>query len=363
MNTIPRWLWWMIGLLILGYFIAAISGILLPFLVGLAIAYLLDPLADKFQTWRLPRWLATALSLGLFFGALVGVGFAIAPVVQAQVSGFAKAFPEYVAQLRPFIMNLIDQAGGKMRAEQLVESSSSQLVQWAGHQVGVLLANGVAFFNLLSLVLISPVVAFYLLRDWDELIARIDSWLPRDHEATIKSLLSQADLALSGFVRGQSLVCLVMGILYAVGWSLLGLDYALVLGVLAGILAFVPFAGPLFGATLAVVVGIGQYGADYVQLSLIIGVFGLVQLIEGSILTPNLIGDRVGLHPAWVLFAIFAGGELLGFVGVLLAVPMAAVLAVVARWALQHYLDSSLFNASASPGKKKPKPPSSPPAL
>ena len=359
-SNLPRWMWWIAGLFLLCWFIFAVRGILLPFVVGLAIAYLLDPVADYLERWRVPRWLATTLVLVLFFGLAAALLFAMTPILRDQINGFARALPGYVDQLRPFVMQLIDQAGGQARAQELVERSGSQIAQWGAQQVGVLLASGLALFNLLTLVLISPVVAFYLLRDWDKLIARVDSWLPRHYEPTIRMLLGQADGALSGFVRGQFLVCLCLAALYAIGWSLLGLNYSLILGLIAGMLAFVPFAGPFFGAGLAVLVAIGQFGGDYMQIGLVYGVFIVVQVIEGSVLTPNLIGERVGLHPAWVLFAVFAGGEMMGVVGIFLAVPVAAVVAVVARWAVDRYLDSPLYGTSVPPPEPPLSPPSSP---
>lgn len=341
----PRWIWVALGVLLFLAFFVSISGILLPFVVGLAVAYLLDPVADRMEALKMPRWLATSVAIIAFFGLVIGVFIAIAPMLRDQVVGFAQALPGYIAKVRPLVLGLIDEAGGTERAQSLVEQSSGKLMEWVAAHVGPLLASGIALFNLLTLILISPVVAFYLLRDWDMIVERVMRWLPRRNLSTISTLLRDMDYALSGFVRGQFLVCMALAVLYAFGWSLLGLNYALVLGLIAGLLAFVPLAGPFFASALAVLVALGQFGADWLKVGLVYVVFVIVQGIEGSILTPNLIGNRVGLHPVWVIFAIFAGGELMGVVGIFLAVPVAAVVAVLSRWLIQRYLASPLYDS------------------
>lgn len=340
----PRWIWLALGVLLFLAFFVSISGILLPFVVGLAVAYLLDPVADRMEQLKMPRWLATSVAIVAFFGLVICVFIAIAPMLRDQVVGFVQALPGYIAKVRPLVLGLLDEAGGTERAQTLVEQSSGKLMEWVAAHIGQVLASGIAFFNLLTLVLISPVVAFYLLRDWDIVVARIKNLLPRQHLPTIETLLRDMDFALSGFVRGQFLVCMALAVLYALGWGLLGLNYALVLGLIAGLLAFVPLAGPFFASALAVVVALGQFGTDWVKVGLVYVVFVIVQGIEGSILTPNLIGNRVGLHPVWVIFAIFAGGEMLGVVGIFLAVPVAAVVAVLSRWLIQRYQASRLYD-------------------
>lgn len=341
---IPLWVGWGLAFVFLLWFLSSVSGVLLPFLTGLAIAYLLDPVADRLEARKVPRWLATVIVLSIFFSLVVAIGFAAAPIIASQVQGMAAGLPGYIERVRPFILDLVNQAGGEEKARALVGDASAQALQWASQQLGQVVTRSLALFNILSLILISPVVAFYLLRDYDRMVAQLESWLPRAHEPVIRDLLIKADQALSGFVRGQSLVCIAMGTLYAIGWALVGLDYALVLGVLAGILAFVPFVGPFIGAGLAVIVAIGQFDGALVPVALTVGVFVVVQIVESGVLTPNLIGDRVGLHPVWILFAVLAGAELLGFVGVLIAVPAAAVLAVISRWLLELYLQSRYYH-------------------
>lgn len=345
-HSLPRWLWWVAALVLLFLFLHAVRGILLPFVAGLAIAYLLDPTVDRLEARKVPRWLATTIVLTGFILAVASVGFLLAPILADQIGGLIEGLPRYVEQVRPFVMKLLNRAGGLEEAKDILGNSGGKLLEFASQQILDLLAGGLALFNTLTLVLISPVVAFYLLRDWDHLVARIDAWIPRPAEPTVKRLMSEADRALSGFVRGQTLVCLCLGALYALGWSLLGLNYGLLLGMLVGILSYVPTAGPALGMLVATVVGIGQWGADDpVRIAGVFGVFLVAQAIEGMVLTPKFIGENVGLHPVWVLFAVFAGGSLMGMVGVFLAVPVAAVVAVLARFGLERYLASRFFDS------------------
>ncbi len=343
-EKLPRWAIWGVGLLLFAMFISGISAILFPFVAGLAIAYLLDPVVDRIERFKVPRWAATTIVLVLFFGAIVGIGFIIAPLVQDQILSLLKALPGYFEQLRPFIMKLIDRAGGAAKAQQFVGSAGSQIFQFATKHVGTVLAQGAAIFNVVTLILVSPVVAFYMLRDWDSMTKSIDQLLPRQYEATINMLRRKSDEALSGFVRGQLMVCLCLGVMYATGWSLVGLEYGLVLGMLAGLLAFIPTVGAAIGSGLALIVAIGQFGSDYNSIGLVLLVFVIAQIIEGNFLVPKLVGDKIGLHAVWVMFALFAGGELMGLVGIFIAVPLAAVIAVIARWAIDQYRASRYFD-------------------
>jgi predicted PurR-regulated permease PerM len=345
MHRPPRWFWWLLAIIGLIWFVSAIKSILLPFVVGLAIAYLLDPVTDRLEARKWPRWLATTLVLIVFFASILSIGFLIAPILQDQIGGIVRNLPRYIEQVRPFVMKLVAQAGGVENAKEILGSNTGKIVEFATKHIMEVIAGGLALFNFLSLVLISPVVAFYLLRDWDHLMARLDAWLPRSAEPTVKRLLGEADVALSGFVRGQTLVCLSLGVMYAIGWSLLGLQYGLLLGMLVGVLAFVPTVGPTFGMLLAMIIAIGQWGtAEPLKILGVFGVFLLTQAIEGGVLTPKLIGEKVGLHPVWVLFAVFAGATLMGFVGVFIAVPVAAVVAVVGRYLLERYLQSRYYS-------------------
>ena len=320
-------------------------GILLPFLTGLAIAYFLDPITDILEERKVPRGLAAAMVLGLFFFLIIGVVLAFWPILQGQIVAASKTLPETVAKLRPWLDQLLDSLNAKTGitlggdAESLLAGISEQALEQLNRIFSSIVRSSLALFNLMTLALISPVVAFYLLRDWDHMVAKVDSWLPTAAAPAVREQFGNVDTVLAGFVRGQLMVSLAMGILYGVGWSLVGLELGLILGVLAGIMAFVPFVGALFAAAIAMALAIGQWGFDAGQLGMVAMVFVVVQIIESSFLTPKLVGERVGLHPVWVLFAVFAGGEILGFVGVLVAVPAAAAIAVFVRYTITRYLD------------------------
>jgi len=343
-----RWGWLTVAVATLFFFYSA-RAVLGPFLAGFVIAYLLDPVTDRLEARGMQRWLATTLVLTLFLGALAGLMLATAPIVQAQFTQLLASLPSIVDALRPWMEEWARRTGRPINADALPMQLVERALAWLTDAIGDIIASGVAFFNMVTLVVVAPVVAFYLLRDWDSVTARLSAIWPRRYDGTIRALLSQADEALSGFVRGQFLVCVCLALLYALGWGAIGLDYAIVLALVAGLLGFVPFVGPFFGVVLSVLVALGQFGLDPTRIGLVVLVFVIVQIIEGSVLTPNLIGNRIGLHPVWVLFAIFAGGELMGVVGIFLAVPIAAVTGVFARWMLGQYLGSGFYRRTAPP--------------
>lgn len=337
-----------LGVLTLLAFIYATRGVLLPFVAGFAIAYLLDPLADRLEALHFPRWAAAVVILSLFFVFAAGTMLAMLPILQIQLFALVENLPGYLEGVRPLVDNLLVQLNQSFHveiaadAESLIASVAAKGLERMGSILSGLMSQGAALFNLMTLLLISPVVAFFLLRDWDLIMAKIGSWLPAEHEKVIRMLAARIDDALAGFVRGQTMVSLIMAVLYAVGWSWAGLNYGLILGLLAGILAFIPFVGALVAMLIAMIVGLGQFGPDAEPLLRVFGVFVVVQVIEGAFLTPRLIGTHIGLHPVWVLFAIFAGGEMMGFVGVLIALPVAAAAGVMLRYIIDRYLESSL---------------------
>lgn len=353
------------GVIALFLFIYATKAILLPFVVGLAVAYLLDPVTDKFEAiklpWgknkHLPRWIATVLTLVLFFFGAGGVLTAIFPLVKTQVYDFIQNLPDYIAAARPVLEDLFSQVtevlniDSGITGESFLESAARTALAKTGTILAGFWSGGMALFNLLTLLLITPVTAFFLLRDWDLLMAKVVALLPKNKAPAIKKIGRDIDAALGGFVRGQTLSALVMAILYGLGWSMVGLEFALVLGLIGGLMAYIPFVGALFTLLLAMLIGLGQFGLDVIPLLKIAAVYGIVQGIEAAVLTPRLIGSHVRLHPVWVLFAIFAGGELMGFVGVLIAIPVAAVAGVLTRHTVERYLASPLHRGK--PQKKK----------
>ncbi|MBX6367493.1 MAG: AI-2E family transporter [Rhodospirillales bacterium] len=349
MSTRTQALFWL--LLVAFFFLAlwTLADILLPFVAGLAIAYLFDPLVDRLQEHKIPRGIASFVVLVLFFLVAVLVLLLLLPLLQAQISELARTVPRFVEMAQRILDHLIAVAEEYttpevlQRAREAVGARIGDVVGWFARLLQTVLTSSVAFFNVLSLVFITPVVAFFLLRDWDRMLARIDSWLPRRHAPVIRAQAAKVDETLSGFVRGQGTVCLLLGAFYAIALALAGLDFGLVIGVFIGLISFVPFAGTMIGAMLSIGLAALQFG-DWMHVLVIAGIFVFGQAVEGNVLTPKLVGDRVNLHPVWVIFALLAFGSLFGFVGVLLAVPIAAILGVLVRFALERYLASPLYD-------------------
>ena len=324
-------------------FLWAISDILLPFIVGLVLAYLLDPVADFLESAGCPRWLGAAI---LAFGAIflaVGVFIFFAPILLQQVIDFIEQAPNYIEKLRiavgPIITNLqdswpiFDQA---LLAEKVREAYGPHAIKWVGDLTRTFWVGGLAALNFLSLVIITPIVLFYLLRDWDRLVALLLDLIPKRHSEITKSLLTSIDQVLASFIRGQLIVCSILVFYYSVALIFLGLDFALVAGIIAGLISFVPYIGMLLGLIVSLVLAFLQFGS-WDPLLLVTAIFLIGQVIEGNFITPKLVGDRIGLHPVWMIFALMVGGALLGFSGVLVAIPVAAVCGVLIRFAADGY--------------------------
>ncbi|MBT4710893.1 MAG: AI-2E family transporter [Alphaproteobacteria bacterium] len=343
-------LFWLASLVLVGVLVYFLRGILLPFVAGMAVAYLLDPAADKLEDWGLSRTLATTVLTAVFFSMVAGLILVLYPVLQNQVVGFVTRLPQYVADARDWLVPLIALVAERLpfieSSDQVVEAATGLTEKYTGvlaSAAGRLWSGGLAFFNLVSLVLITPVVAFYLLRDWDEIVGRIDGLMPRRQAPVIREQLGRIDKVLAGFVRGQTLVSLSLGVIYAIGLTAVGLEFGLVIGLGTGILSFVPFVGMVLGLATALVVGLLQWGLDPGHLALLAAVFATGQILESAVLQPRLLGGSVGLHPVWGIFGVLAGGALFGFVGVLLAVPMAAAVGVLVRFSVDQYHESALY--------------------
>src|SRR5690606_36272613 len=209
-------------------------------------------------------------------------------------------------------------------------------------------ASGKTLIDIAGLFVVTPVVAFYMLLDWHRMVAAVDGWVPRDHVTTVRRLATDINRATAGFVRGQGTLCLILGIMYAVGLTLVGLNFGLLIGLFAGLISFIPYVGSLTGLVLAVGVALVQFWPDWPWIAAVVAVFLLGQFIEGNILQPRLVGKSVGLHPVWLMFALFAFGYLFGFVGLLVAVPASAAVAVLVRFAISRYLESPLYRGHGS---------------
>lgn len=351
MTRRERSLFWVLFLAAVGLALYVLRDVMVPFVAGMAVAYLLDPLVDRLERLRVGRGLATSIVLLAFFAVAIGLVLMLIPMLQTQVEKLAAALPSYVEALRGWLGPLlahVTEGVDRQAAIEKISGMTGELVSWVAGLARRLISGGVAIANVLSILLITPLVSFYLLRDWDRMVANVDSWLPREQADIIRSQAREVDKTLSAFVRGQGTVCVVLGAFYAVGLSLAGLNFGLVIGLFAGLISFVPFVGSTLGGLLSVGLAFAQFG-DWQPVAIVAAVFVAGQLLEGNFLTPTLVGDAVGLHPVWVIFGLLAGGALFGFVGVLLAVPAAAVIGVLVRFGLAQYLASPLHQHGIPP--------------
>lgn len=341
---------WVGATLLLVLFLFVFRSVLLPFVAGMILAYFLDPVADRLQRLGLSRLTATILILVGFVLALVIALVLIVPVLATQLSGFLARVPEYLSRLQELVTQFdpgwLERTLG-MDTASLKDGMTSILSQGAGFLTGLLQQvwnSGRALLDIIGLFVVTPVVAFYMLLDWDRMIAKVDSWTPRAHVTTVRRLAGEINASIAGFVRGQGTLCLILGVMYAVGLTLVGLNFGLLIGLFAGLISFIPYIGSLVGLVLSVGVAFVQFWPDWIMVAAVAGIFFIGQFIEGNILQPKLVGSSVGLHPVWLMFSLFAFGSLFGFVGLLIAVPAAAAVAVLVRFALARYLASPMYH-------------------
>jgi len=353
MSGARQLVFWLSALALFFLMLHLLSGVLLPFVAGLAIAYLLAPFVAMLTRWQVHRSLAALLSLLLFLLAVVAVIVLIVPVIQLQAAELARNAPGAVTFVRTELQALLDLAQQKLPPEDLakvhdiVGSWTGAVLTWVAGLAQRLLTSGIALANILTLLLITPLVAFFMLRDWDKITARIDLWLPRAYAPTIRQQLRLVDETIAGYIHGQAIVSLIDGVFYAVALSLFGLDFAFIIGLVVGILSFIPYIGEATGLLLAGGLAAMQFGS-WAKVAVVAVIFLVGHLIASNILQPKLVGARVHLHPVWVIFALLAFGAFFGFVGVLLALPAAAVTGVLVRFALSRYLASSLYDPHRS---------------
>jgi len=349
-------LFWLAGIVAFLFALNALSSVLLPFVAGMAVAYFLDPVADWLEKRGLSRTLSTTVILLAFFVVVGWLVLLLIPVLQTQIIELTHLLPRILNAGQAYIQPYLEELRSELPPEAMesardfVGDFAGRAIKWVSGVIANLWSGGVAFFNLLSLILITPIVAFYLLRDWDLIIAKLDSWLPRPAAPVIREQLGEIDSTIAGFVRGQATVCLVLALLYGIGLTLTGLKSGLLVGLGAGLISFIPYLGAVVGMMVGVGIALFQYSelAPIVTVGVIF-VFG--QTLESYVLTPRLVGDRVGLHPVWIIFALLAGGALFGFTGVLLAVPVTAVIGVLVRFSISRYLESPLYTGIAKPSE------------
>jgi predicted PurR-regulated permease PerM len=344
-----RWPSYLVALLVFLILVYLLRTVLLPFVAGMGVAYFLDPVCDRLEKWGCSRVIATTLVTIVFVLVVVLAFLLIVPLLVDQMTAFITSLPDLVEKAHQRLLPLyesfrlrfdlpaVDDLGG------MLKNRLGTVFGFLTQTVQGVVSGGAALANLLSLIFITPVVTFYLLRDWDLIIARVDNLLPRDHAETIRTQMRAIDTTLAGFVRGQATVCLILGVYYATGLMLVDLPFGLVIGMMAGILTFIPYVGAMSGFVTAMAIALATFD-DWHGPAIVGGIFFVGQVLEGNFLTPKLVGDRVGLHPVWIIFALLSGGALFGFVGLLLAVPVAASIGVLVRFGIGRYLVSPLYH-------------------
>jgi predicted PurR-regulated permease PerM len=340
---------WLVALTLLAVGLSVFREILLPFVSGIVIAYFLNPLADALQRRGLGRGASAALIVGTVGIFVVLALVVLLPVLASQIKQLAVTLPGELERLRTALeLTAREKLGGHFPALQTaIERSIADLQSgWAGSAgqiLSAMLNRGLAVVNVLSLLLITPLVVFYLLLDWHPMLDRIESWLPRDHVATIKRLAADIDQSVAAFIRGQGTICVLLGLFYAVGLSVIGLRYGLIVGLGTGLLGFVPVAGWALGFLVTMGLTLAQFGLSLWPLLLAALVLVAGMAIDTAFLSPRLVGERVGLHPVWLIFALFAFSYLFGFVGTLIAVPLAAAAVILVRHGMALYMQSDVY--------------------
>jgi predicted PurR-regulated permease PerM len=323
--------------------------VLLPFVVGAALAYLLDPLATRLVKHGMSRLVAALVILAGFVIVFAGVFVLVAPVLGNQLVAFADRVPTYVQRLQSLVSEhswLQGVVGDTSNSSDAVRNILSKSLNYLSVALPTLWTRGEALISIFSLLVITPVVAFYLLADWDRVIKSFDDLIPLHQRETVRVLVRDINKALSGYLRGQLLVCVILGIYYAIGLTVAGLSFGVLIGAASGFLTFIPYVGSLTALVVSLGVALAQFYPDWTHILIVVGIVLFGQFLEGNVLSPKLVGESVGLHPVWLIFALLACGSLFGFVGLLLAVPLAAAAGVLTRFGLARYRASSLYTGN-----------------
>ena len=346
---------WLLVLAAVYLFLVTFRNVLLPFVAGMVLAYFLDPVADWLERRGLSRLMATIVILLGFVLIFMAALLLIIPLVATQISDLLSHVPEWVSKVQDEIKSEnLDRLPKWMTGQiAVLKANASKYVGdaalFASGLLGQIWNSGKAIIDIASLFLITPVVAFYVLLDWDHMVARVDSWVPRDHVDAVRDIAREMDAAIAGFVRGQGSLCLILGLFYGSSLSLAGLNFGLLIGLFAGMISFIPYVGSMVGLGLSLGVALFQFWPDYLMPLVVLGIFLIGQFLEGNVLQPKLVGKSIGLHPVWLMFSLFAFGALFGFVGLLVAVPASAAIAVLVRFSIRRYLESDLYYGNKQP--------------
>lgn len=341
--------YWGVAGLVLLLVLWQLGNVILPFIVGGAIAYFMDPVADRLEKAGLSRAAATGTISIIALLVAILIMLSIVPTLVKQLTSLVNDAPEIFRRLQAFLLQRFPELQDETSTmRQTLENIGMVIQSRGGELVNTVIGSAISVISAVVFIVVVPVVAFYLLLDWDHMVKRVDDALPRDHAPVIRRLASEIDGVLAAFVRGQISVCIVLGVFYSVALMLAGLDYALVVGAIAGGVTFIPYVGALVGGALAIGLALFQFWGDPVSIAIVAGIFAIGQFLEGNVITPRLVGNSVGLHPVWLLFALSAFGTLFGFVGMLVAVPVAAAIGVLARFGIERYKSSRLYTGLAT---------------
>jgi predicted PurR-regulated permease PerM len=339
-------IFWLVIAVFFGALLWLLSEVLLPFVAGIALAYVQVPLADRLQRLGMNRTVAALLIVSVITLALLAIALLVAPYVLQQLLSLISTIPRHVTRVREIVadpdrpwLNWLVSGEQNKTVSEFVGHAASWLTAFAAS----LWSGGKALVSFVSVLIIMPVVTFYLICDWHGMLEILDSWVPPRHRGTVRELAREIDRVITGFLRGQFLICFLLGLYYAIALTLVGLQFGLLLGLIAGLITFVPYIGSLTGLLVGSAIAVAQFWPDWHWIVAVVAIFLVGQFVEGNIIAPKLVGDRVGLHPVWIIFAMFAFGYLLGFVGLLLAVPLAAAIAVLFRFGLRRYLASPIY--------------------
>ncbi|MBU3887364.1 AI-2E family transporter [Methylosinus sporium] len=360
---------WAAAILLVFTLFYFLSSVLAPFLAGLALGYLLDPVADRLQTLGLSRLGASFAILTVFVVLTAAIVLLVAPVLTRQLTEFVESLPGYLTTLQGLLARVSREATGdfmrsvyeklglpvsdaSLDTQKYVNDIASEAARMGAAFLKSLVSGGAALVNMASLVVITPVVAFYILLDWDDMVATLDSLTPPRYREDVRAIARDIDKALAGFLRGQALVCLFLGLWYSIGLSLIGLNFGFLIGVGAGVLSFVPYVGSITAFVLSIIVATVQGWPDWRLPAMAVAVVSTGLFLDGNVLSPRLVGGSIGVHPVWLMFALLAAGSLFGFTGLLLAAPVAAALGVILRFATRRYRQSALFLGPAAPPRE-----------
>lgn len=356
MRSEKQVLFWLSAAMLALLAILLLKDVLLPFVVGMVLAYFLNPLADRLTAIGFNRALASAIIVASVGVIVVTALVLLVPIIVSQIQQLAVTMPDEILRLKQILESWAREQLG-MRFAQVeagIDSAAAELAKnwstWAGVVARSLWSQSLALFNFVSLLLVTPLVVFYLLIDWHPMLDKVDAWLPRAQAPTIRRLASEINVAVSAFIRGQGTVCLILGVFYALLLSWIGLKYGLLIGLATGILAFVPFVGWALGLITSAGLAAVQFWPETLPIAMVVGVFLVGQAVDAAFLSPKIVGSKIGLHPVWLIFSLFVFSYLFGFVGMLVAVPVAAAIGVLVRFALQVYMRSAVFHGPGGAG-------------